>query len=574
MAPRAKKNAIASARDVALGRGQRDLSDLRDVARSEPLHVAQHEDFAEPVGELRQDPVEDSQGVAGLNGGGGCLASRQRPEGEPSAPPPPRAQGLARLAQGGADEIAPEPPGLLEPPGEAIEGQEHLLEEIIESFVGAEAAAQGPPDLPRVTLPHGAHRPFIPLRHPAHELRIAHPLVREWMNHGGRRASGRHGHHEVVAARGAGGSRNVRSIPRIMTGPASKDRSAPGARRGGCLGAAVLFLATSCGSTDLLASERLPVQEPEEPTPTLRVEGTRLLDRCGDELLLRGANEMVVWSGDQDGDPELFELAKTGANAVRIVWLSTEPAEALDRALDVARRAGLVPVVELHDGQGDFNQLDALVAFWTAPETVAVLEKHERALLVEIGGGLGGDVPGDLWEEGYRYALRALRDAGIRVPLVIHAPDWGNDAARLVASAPALLDADPGKNLLFAFSAWQLDVPSIVAHLDELRALGIATLIAEFSGYFVDDCPMRPFDYASFLEASARDRVGWFAWSWGGVPNAGCEGALDMTADGTLEGLHAWGLDVALAHPFGISRTSSPVRSGCGAEIDATSSMR
>lgn len=275
---------------------------------------------------------------------------------------------------------------------------------------------------------------------------------------------------------------------------------------------------------------------------------------------------MVAWSSDQDGDPEFFEMAKTGANAVRIVWVSTASAEALNGALRTARAAGLVPVVELHDGQGDFAMLPELVAYWSAPETVTVLREHERALLVEIGGGLGGVVPREEWEEGYRNALTTLRAAGLRMPLVIHAPEWGNDVQRLIESGPELLEADPARNLLFAFSAWQASAEAVLDTLGTLARLELPVLVAEFSGYLVGDCPLQPFDYATFLGGAARERVGWFAWSWGAVPNVDCEGALDMTTDGTVSGLRDWGLEVALGHPEGISRTSTPVAPGCGAE--------
>jgi mannan endo-1,4-beta-mannosidase len=275
---------------------------------------------------------------------------------------------------------------------------------------------------------------------------------------------------------------------------------------------------------------------------------------------------MVAWSPGQDGEPEFAELAKTGANAVRIVWVSTASASALDGALRTARAAGLVPLVELHDGQGNFAMLPDLVAYWSAPETVSVVAEHERALLVEIGGGLGGAVPRDTWEAGYRGALATLRAAGLRVPLVIHAPNWGNDLERLIESGPGLLDADPGKNLLFAFSAWEASATTVSEALETMAQLQLPVIVAEFSGYLVGDCPLQPFDYAAFLETTARQRVGWFAWSWGGVSNADCGGALDMTLDGTLSGLQGWGLEVALGHPAGISRTSNQVASGCGAE--------
>ncbi len=344
------------------------------------------------------------------------------------------------------------------------------------------------------------------------------------------------------------------------------------------VGVAPLLAVAACGETSLYASEPSPSEAdppapPDDPAPsdepqvsssTFYVEGATLRDRCGSEVVLRGVNEMVAWSDGQDGVPELAEIAKTGANAARIVWVSTEPPAALERAIAAAGAAGLVAVAELHDGQGDFEALPRLVDYWTRPETVAVVARHERHLLVEIGGGLGDVVEPSEWVDGYRAALQSLRAAGIRTPIVVHAPAFGNDRARLLESGRAVLDADPAGNVLLAFTAWTGTVPTIIEDLEAFAAADLPVFVAEFSAYSIRECPTFRFDYSSFLEATARLRVGWFAWSWGGVSNSTCSGALDMTTDGTLATLTGWGLDVALGDPHGISHTSDPVRPPCG----------
>lgn len=67
---------------------------------------------------------------------------------------------------------------------------------------------------------------------------------------------------------------------------------------------------------------------------------------------------MVVWlSTGNDGMPEFAEIAKTGANAVRIVWLTTESAADLDRTITNALSQKLTPMVELHDAAGKWEDL-------------------------------------------------------------------------------------------------------------------------------------------------------------------------------------------------------------------------
>src|SRR5688572_23914638 len=80
----------------------------------------------------------------------------------------------------------------------------------------------------------------------------------------------------------------------------------------------------------------------------LRVDGRHLVDRCGERIVLRGVNEMIVWSPGRDGVPELGEIAKTGANAVRMVWTDEGSAGALDSAIANALGQRLIPIIEHH----------------------------------------------------------------------------------------------------------------------------------------------------------------------------------------------------------------------------------
>ncbi|HEY0465373.1 MAG TPA: hypothetical protein VGC79_14260, partial [Polyangiaceae bacterium] len=124
-------------------------------------------------------------------------------------------------------------------------------------------------------------------------------------------------------------------------------------------------------------------------TGTFRVEAGKLHDRCGEQVVLRGVNEMIVWSPGQDGVPEFAEIAKTGANAVRIVWNEEGSAAALDVAITNALAQQLIPIIEHHGATGDLTKLAAVVDYWVQPDIVAVLKKHEQNLLLNIANEAG-----------------------------------------------------------------------------------------------------------------------------------------------------------------------------------------
>ncbi|AUX38958.1 mannan endo-1,4-beta-mannosidase [Sorangium cellulosum] len=296
-----------------------------------------------------------------------------------------------------------------------------------------------------------------------------------------------------------------------------------------------------------------------EESTGFSVRGRFLHDRCGEKVLLRGINEMVVWlPSGTDGLPEFAEIAKTGANAVRIVWLTDEPAADLDVAITNALAQKLIPIVELHDATGKWELLPTLVDYWTSADVVAVIKKHEQNLLVNIGNEVGDQVDNAAWEAGYKQAITRMREAGITVPLVIDASKWGQNIDQLQAVGPALVAHDP--NILLSVHMWWTDgsAAAITRELEESVALNLPLMVGEFAQHAVYECGQHPFEYKALLAKSVELEVGWLAWSWGAVKNGDCQddGPFDMTTDGTFAGLTGWGREVAVTDPNSIQNTS------------------
>lgn len=359
--------------------------------------------------------------------------------------------------------------------------------------------------------------------------------------------------------------------------------------------AALALLGLSCGQADLVASVLLTSDgtasggtsaegvgggtgtiglgglgsvptppDPYQPAPTLFAYEGRLRDHCGEPLALRGVAEFIGWTAGSDGDPEYFEMAKTGANAVRVMWQQTGEAAALGLAIENAVAEGLVPVVEL---QGTFRSVpedEALresLAYWLQPAVLEVLIGHEKSLVLEISSWVTQSLPRVAWVDLYADALAELRAAGLRLPIAIVEPTWSLDPVNVAEAMVELAERDPLHNVVLAFDFWSGGTFALETRLQAFRSAGVASYISEFSEYRILDCPDSPIDVSAVMRASAQYDGSWFAWSWGAIPNAGsCAGYLDMTTDGTVLTLTDYGNLVALEDPNGISRTATAFR--------------
>ena len=288
------------------------------------------------------------------------------------------------------------------------------------------------------------------------------------------------------------------------------------------------------------------------------VVGRRLYDRCGEEVVLRGINKMIIWM-DIDGVPSCREIARTGANAVRMVWLMEGTPAQLDEVIDNCVEAGLIPLIELHDGIGDWSMLPALVDWWTSPEVLAVIAKHRRHLLINIGNEVGdASVTDDEFREGYREAVQRMRASGIHVPLVIDGTDWGKNIDVLQSEGPALIAADPDHNLIFSIHMWWprmwgYTAQTVIDELDESVAMELPLMVGEFGNRW-DLTSWGAIPYLTILEQTDLQGVGMFPWEWG--PGNIPQTWLDMTSDSTYDTLFGWGLEVSVTDEHSIANTA------------------
>jgi len=295
------------------------------------------------------------------------------------------------------------------------------------------------------------------------------------------------------------------------------------------------------------------------------VDGRTLRDRCGEPVVLRGVNEMVIYTQSQDGLPAFSEIARSGANSVRITWNTTGPVAKLDAVMSNAIANQMIPMVVLNDATGDLSKVGREVDYWVRDDVVATIKKYEDKALVNIANEAGdGSVTQAAFISTYQDAIQRLRGADIHTPLVIDGSQWGQNIDMLQAVGPGLIAFDPDHNLIFSVHTYWND-PSgarLTAEIDQSVSMSLPLIVGEFAQHAVAGCGSAPFAYKALLSLAQRSQIGFLPWSWGAVRNNDCQNdqPFDMTNDGTFAGLQGWGAEVTLTDPNSIQKTS--VRSG------------
>lgn len=316
------------------------------------------------------------------------------------------------------------------------------------------------------------------------------------------------------------------------------------------------------------------ITAPTATKPGFYVKDRFLYDPCHNKVTLRGINKMNIWT-DRTGS-SFPEIAQTGANCVRIVWKALEdngqPTKAadLDALITKCVAQQMIPMVEVHDATGDWSMLGKMVSFWKRADIVALIQKHQKYLLVNIANECGDDQVTDAqFTQGYGNAVQQLRQAGIHTPLVIDGTDYGKNLEQLVRVGAGVIQADPDKNLLFSVHTyWAIAdgaTPQFIR--DQFQSAvnaGLPFIVGEFAGYGAyagADSPCSSkgqIDYKTILSETQRLDIGWLVWEWGPGNVGGGDPlcvVMDMTTNSTFSTLKGWGKEVAVTNAASIQKT-------------------
>ena len=245
----------------------------------------------------------------------------------------------------------------------------------------------------------------------------------------------------------------------------------------------------------------------------LQVNGANLEDGSGNTIVLRGVNYPIIddynvqLNNYADVEHKIEQVALTGANCIRFPWYLNgthykdlmNPVQNpgygagtiesyvnnghLSHLLAYTFQQGMIPILEIHNLSGSDNytsfQNDVVAGFWTDPAVLQVIDENKAYLIINLANEFG-DVVGtanptaslNTFKTNYITAISTIRTAGVDVPIMVDAPDWGQTSSELVNVANDIALGDPLSNTMFSVHAYWDEYantqPAIATKLTEM----------------------------------------------------------------------------------------------------------
>ena len=309
--------------------------------------------------------------------------------------------------------------------------------------------------------------------------------------------------------------------------------------------------------------EKGDILVPEKP---MYVDGRFLYAADGEKIILRGVNLMSVWT-DLKGE-KMKEIARTGANCVRIVWTveNYTTAAAIDTVIAKCIENNMIPMLENHDATGKWEKVPEIIDWWLQDDMVELIKKYENYLLVNIANEAGTSVPKADFRELYSEAIVKFRDKDLNMPIILDGTNYGKNILILQSEGPAIIENDPISNVMFSVHMWwptkfySNSEDKVVDGIQNCIDLDLPLIVGEFGAAFTSTSETTEvteedlIPYELIMKECQDKEIGWLAWSWGPGNNPQID--LDMTTDGTFYSLNGWGLKAAITDEYSIRNTS------------------
>lgn len=264
----------------------------------------------------------------------------------------------------------------------------------------------------------------------------------------------------------------------------------------------------------------------------LHVEGTRLLDKEGSEVVLRGINHAHSWYREMD-ETAIEAIYETGVNSVRLVlsdgerWQKDKLIE-IQRLIELCKERQLYVILEVHDptGSNDIESLNKAADYWI--EMKEALVGNEEFVIVNLANEWVGKWNSKLWREGYTQVIPKIRDAGIMNTIMVDAAGWGQYGKSIKKYGRQVFDADICGNTMFSVHMYGTagrNKSTIEKNLSGVTSQNLCVCVGEF-GYTHSDGNV---DEEYLMNYCNDNSIGFLAWSWKG--NSDEVGYLDLALE-------------------------------------------
>jgi mannan endo-1,4-beta-mannosidase len=282
-----------------------------------------------------------------------------------------------------------------------------------------------------------------------------------------------------------------------------------------------------------------------QAAPTgFRIQNGRLLERSGNDFVMRGVNHAHTWYANQTSS--LSHIKAKGANTVRVVlssgdrWTRNDTADVAN-VVTQCKQNRLICVLEVHDTTGYGEQSGAVTLSRAADYWISVqsaLTGQEDYVIVNIGNEPYGNNNYAGWTADTKAAIQKLRTAGFQHTIMVDAPNWGQDwAFTMRDNAASVFAADPDANTIFSIHMYGVfdTAAEITDYLGRFVAAKLPIVVGEFGHDHSDGNP----DEDTILATTQQLGLGYLGWSWSG--NGGGVEYLDMVTNFDPNQLTSWG---------------------------------
>jgi mannan endo-1,4-beta-mannosidase len=222
----------------------------------------------------------------------------------------------------------------------------------------------------------------------------------------------------------------------------------------------------------------------------------------------------------------------------------------------------MIPIISLWEATGKWDKIQYCVDYWCSAEILPILQKYQEHLLLNIANEPGDKAMADtVFRNTYSSAVSQLRAAGLHMPLIIDADNWGRHADAVLNNGPYLLDQDPDKNLIFSWHLWD---PSnwgtgtkseINRIINKAAATNICFIVGEFGPCEqCDKCTTTKINWEYMIEKAYLNDIGYLPWVWKWTD---CHSIVNNETGAYGSWVNpSWGEEVAVNNAYSIQKTA------------------